>query len=101
MENRRSNREYDIKKDNVLIEWARNAFSWKKEEQRNSIAYKVIRISFFIGIFLSIIVAINSWCFVNPEYKVPNIKNDLRDIWNIVIPIITFAIGHIFGKHSE
>ena len=101
MENRSSNSKYSVSNNNVFIEWTRNAFSWKKEEQRNSIAYKIIRMSFFIGILLSIIVAINSWCFANPEYKVPNIKNDLRDIWNIVIPIITFAIGHIFGKHSE
>lgn len=101
MENRSTDNNYSIGNNNVFIEWTRNVFSWKKEKQKNSIAYKIICLSFFIGIFLSLIIAINSWCFASSEYKVPNIKSDLIDIWNIIIPIITFAIGHIFGKHSE
>ena len=101
MENIDKGRRYQIGKNNVLLEWSRNTFLLEKEKQKNSIAYNVIRLSFGVGILLSIFILINSWCFVDVENKVPNITSALRDVWNIVIPIITFALGHIFGRHSE
>lgn len=102
MENISSGKEYNVKnKNNLLITWIDRVYSWNVNKHRYSIAYSVIKYSFFVGAFLSIAVAVNCWIFGNSENKVPDITKDLTDVWNIVIPIITFAIGHIFGKQSD
>ncbi len=100
MKNIKTSTQYNISKIRTM-KWSRTPIKWESDERKDTIAHNVICFSFLIGILLSIPTILNCWYFKNEENKVPDLTGDLMDIWNIVIPIITFALGHVFGKHSE
>lgn len=66
---------------------------------KDSIIYLTIKWAFFAAIVITIFVIINYWFFRENE-KVPDFTGDLKIIWEIVIPIITLALGYAFGKQE-
>ena len=70
------------------------------EVAKDSIVYLVIRWSFISGSIITILVICNNWFFRDVE-KVPELTNDIKVVWNIIIPIITLALGYAFGKSRK
>ena len=67
------------------------------DDARNSLVYLTLKWTFGIGVILTIIVVVNTWIFPK-EYLVPNIMKDITGVWELVIPIITLALGYAFGR---
>ena len=70
------------------------------EDARNSFVYLTLRWAFWIGIVLTTLVVINNW-FFDVDYKVPDIMTDISTTWEIVVPLITLALGYAFGKSKD
>jgi hypothetical protein len=70
------------------------------EVAKDSIVYLVIKWSFVSGTVITILLVINNWLFRENE-KVPDLTNDIKVTWSIVIPIITLALGYAFGKSKR
>lgn len=70
------------------------------EVAKDSIIYLVIRWSFISGTIITLILVVNNWIFRENE-KVPDLTNDIKVTWSIVIPIITLALGYAFGKSKK
>lgn len=64
---------------------------------KDSIIYLVIKWSFISATILTILLIINNWFFREND-KVPDLTEDIKITWTIVIPIITLALGYAFGK---
>lgn len=64
---------------------------------QTAIVYKTIGWSFLAGSVFTSFIFILSW--VTGETK-PAI-DDIRTIWSIFIPVITLALGYLFGKGKE
>jgi hypothetical protein len=43
---------------------------------------------------------VNSWLFRKNE-MVPDFGHDVELVWDIVVPIITLALGYAFGKSRD
>jgi uncharacterized membrane protein len=67
------------------------------EVAKDSIIYLVIKWSFISGTIITVLVIANNWMF-RQEEKVPDLTNDIKNTWSIIIPIITLALGYAFGK---
>lgn len=67
---------------------------------KNSIVYLTIKWAFIVGTVLTIFIVLNNWLFRVNE-KVPDFTSDVRLIWEIIIPIITLALGYAFGKSEK
>ena len=67
------------------------------EDAKNSFVYLTIKWAFIAGCLVTILVVINSWIFRENE-KVPDFGHDIELVWDIVVPIITLALGYAFGK---
>lgn len=63
------------------------------DDAHNSIVYRTIKYSFHAAAWISISVIF---------YKIGTQKeiliDEIKDIWAIFIPLITLALGYIFGK---
>lgn len=70
------------------------------EVAKDSIIYLVIRWSFISGTIITFLLILNNWFFRENE-KVPDLVNDIKVTWSIVIPIITLALGYAFGKSKR
>jgi len=70
------------------------------EVAKDSIIYLVIKWSFISGTIISSLLIVNNWLFRENE-KVPDLTNDIKATWSIVIPIITLALGYAFGKSKR
>ncbi len=70
------------------------------EVAKDSIIYLVIRWSFISGTVITFLLVINNWLFL-VNGKVPDLTNDIKVTWSIVIPIITLALGYAFGKSKR
>jgi hypothetical protein len=70
------------------------------EVAKDSIIYLVIKWSFISGTVITGLLVINSWLFRVKE-KVPDLTDDIKVTWSIVIPIITLALGYAFGKSKR
>ena len=68
------------------------------ENAKHSIIYLVLKWAFVAGIIITTLIIINNWFFRDCENKVPDVTDDLRIVWEIVVPIITLALGYEFGK---
>ncbi|WP_270826564.1 hypothetical protein [Aeromonas sp. Y318-1] len=69
---------------------------------QDSIVWLTIKWSFSLGILLSIILIIFMWPS-KPEGVHPPIEanfpiEQLKTIWSIFVPIVTLALGYMFGK---
>jgi hypothetical protein len=73
------------------------------DEAKSGIVWKSIHFSFLIGIGLSIAVILFFIIslFSNEHSKLTFPIDYLKDIWAIFIPIITLALGYIFGKGDK
>ncbi|MDB5159491.1 MAG: hypothetical protein JWR50_4198 [Mucilaginibacter sp.] len=67
---------------------------------KDSIVYYTIKWAFIAGTVISVCVMINYWGFREKE-KVPDFTNDIKMVWEIVIPVITLALGYLFGKSQK
>ena len=63
------------------------------EHAQNSIVYKTIAWSFVAGGLLSAAAV----CIAVYESK-PNPLEEVKEIWAIFVPMITLALGYVFGK---
>jgi hypothetical protein len=63
------------------------------EHARNSIVYRTILWSFIGGGLLSAASMALALCLGKPAPI-----GDLKDIWSIFVPMITLALGYVFGK---
>lgn len=70
------------------------------EVAKDSIIYLVIKWSFTSGTIITFLLVINNWLF-RQEEKVPNLTDDIKVTWSIIIPIITLALGYAFGKSKK
>lgn len=70
------------------------------ENAKDSFIYLTLKWSFTTGIILSILIVINQWAFREAE-KVPDFIGDISTLWEILIPIITLALGYAFGKSKK
>uniref|UniRef100_UPI00404B419A hypothetical protein n=1 Tax=Gelidibacter sp. TaxID=2018083 RepID=UPI00404B419A len=70
------------------------------EVAKDSIIYLVIRWSFISGTIITILLIFNNWLFRENE-KVPDLTNDIKSTWSMVVPIITLALGYAFGKSKK
>lgn len=70
------------------------------EDARNSFVYITIKWAFIAGCIITVLIVINHWCF-RKEEKIPDITGDIQIIWDIIVPIITLALGYAFGKSRD
>ena len=70
------------------------------ENAKDSLIYLTLKWSFYSGIAITFLVVLNNWCFRN-EGKVPNLMEDISLTWEIILPIITLALGYAFGKSER
>lgn len=70
------------------------------EDAKNSFIYLTLKWSFISGCIITILVVANNWLFRQNE-KVPDFVNDIELIWNIIVPVVTLALGYAFGKSRE
>jgi len=63
---------------------------------QTAIVYKTIGWSFFAGSVFTIILFLLAWL----TDECPPIE-DIKTIWSIFIPVITLALGYVFGKGRE
>lgn len=70
------------------------------EDARNSFVYLTIKWAFISGCIATVLVVVNSWLFRKNE-MVPDFGHDVELVWDIVVPIITLALGYAFGKSRD
>lgn len=68
------------------------------DNAKHSIVYLVLKWAFISATIITVLVVINYWFFRDCENKVPAITDDLKIVWEVVIPIITLTLGYEFGK---
>lgn len=67
------------------------------ENAKDSFVYLTLKWAFISGCIVTAIVAVNHWLFRCDE-KVPDFMGDVKVAWDIIIPLITLALGYAFGK---
>lgn len=70
------------------------------EDAKNSLIYLTLKWAFVTGIIISVCIVLNHW-FFRMEEKVPDFIGDIKIAWEIIIPIITLALGYAFGKSQK
>lgn len=65
---------------------------------KDSIVYYTIKWAFIAGTIISVCVMIN-YCVYRD--KVSDFTDDVKKIWEMVVPIITLALGYLFGKSQK
>ena len=91
-------------KERSLNEWkvgTINNIVGSGDNAKHSIVTITIMCGFVSILIVTVLVVINYWCFRDCENKVPDIVGDLKNIWEIVIPLITLALGYEFGKSEK
>lgn len=64
---------------------------------QTAIVYKTIGWSFLAGSVFTLILFILAWSAGECETPI----EDIKTIWSIFIPVITLALGYVFGKGKE
>lgn len=70
------------------------------EDAKNSIIYLTLKWSFITGVVISLLIVLNHWSFGKNE-KIPDFMGDIKIAWEIIIPLITLALGYAFGKSQN
>ena len=70
------------------------------EDARNSFVYLTLRWAFIIGSAITILIIANDW-FFEQERESPTMMEDIASAWEIVVPLITLALGYAFGKSKD
>lgn len=66
------------------------------DDAKNSIIWVTIRWSFIIGGLLSLAIYLRP-VYCQNDYT-GNLIDDIKASWSIFMPVITLALGYIFGK---
>lgn len=67
------------------------------DNARDSFIYLTLKWAFISGCVATVVVAVNHWLFRCHE-KVPDFMGDIKIAWDIIVPLITLALGYAFGK---
>jgi len=67
---------------------------------KDSFVYLTLVWSFWVGIIITALLFINAWLFRENE-KVPDVIGDVSKTWDLIIPLITLALGYAFGKSRK
>ena len=70
------------------------------DDARNSFVYLTIKWAFISGCIITILIVMNHWLF-RKEEMVPDFTGDIQLVWDIVVPMITLALGYAFGKSRD
>jgi hypothetical protein len=70
------------------------------DDAKNSLIYLTLKWAFISGIVITTLIVINHWAFRLNE-KIPDFMSDIKIAWEILIPIITLALGYAFGKSHK
>lgn len=70
------------------------------DDARNSFVYITIKWAFISGCIITSFIVLNHWCFRDEE-KIPDFASDIQLVWDIVVPLITLALGYAFGKSRD
>lgn len=70
------------------------------EDARNSFVYLTIKWSFIAGCIITVLIVVNHWLFRMNE-TIPDFTHDIQLVWDIVVPMITLALGYAFGKSRD
>ncbi|WP_087026387.1 hypothetical protein [Thaumasiovibrio subtropicus] len=69
---------------------------------QDSVVWLTIRWSFILGITLSLVLIIFMWPSspdgIHPPLDAEFPIEQLKTIWSIFVPIVTLALGYMFGK---
>lgn len=88
------NRDGDIKLPRITETIGRG------EDARNSFVYITLEWAFIAGIAITLIIALDSWFFAKEDAS-QDIVSDIKLAWDIVVPVITLALGYAFGKSRD
>jgi len=70
------------------------------DDAKNSLVYLTLKWSFISGIVISGLIVLNHW-FFRQNLMIPNFMGDIKVAWEIIVPIITLALGYAFGKSQK
>jgi hypothetical protein len=70
------------------------------DDAKNSLIYLTLKWAFRTGIIISILIVVNHWLFRINE-KTPDFMGDIKIAWEIIVPLITLALGYAFGKSQK
>ncbi|EPM5663238.1 hypothetical protein [Vibrio alginolyticus] len=75
---------------------------------QDSVVWLTIKWSFFIGIGISVVIVLYMMYFTpkflpicDPSYKPTFPMEYIKSTWAIFVPIITLALGYMFGKGGK
>lgn len=68
------------------------------ENAKNSILFLVLKYAFFFAIIVIIIFAVNLWFFCRSNDN--GLLSGILEISKVVVPIITLALGYVFGQNK-
>lgn len=76
----------------------------KGEDAKNSIIWTIITWSLAIPTAITFFYFITMWAVYSNEFNIPEeaalIRMEILKVWGIFIPIITLALGYLYGKSS-
>ncbi len=70
------------------------------DDAKNSLIYLTLKWAFRTGIIISVLIVVNHWLFRINE-KIPDFMGDIKIAWEIIVPLITLALGYAFGKSQK
>lgn len=77
----------------------------KGEDAKNSIIWTIVTWSLAIPAGITFFYFLTMWyamyLFPNPDVHVGAIRENISKIWGLFIPIITLALGYLYGKSSR
>lgn len=77
----------------------------KGEDAKNSIIWTIVTWCLAIPACITFLYFVTMWyvlyLFPNPDVHVGAIREHISKIWGVFIPIITLALGYLYGKSSR
>ncbi len=70
------------------------------ENARHSLVLIVITGLLIIFVLITVLIFIDKWLTNNCDEN-KNIVKDIVDLWEMVLPVITLALGYAFGKNKN
>jgi hypothetical protein len=70
------------------------------QNAKDSLIYLTLKWAFISGCVLTSLICINNWFFVKEDNNV-DMTSSITKIWEIIIPVITLALGYAFGKSHK
>ena len=70
------------------------------DNAKNSIVYLVIKYAFISGTIMSVFMIV--YCvYFHSDINASSLLTNVLSIWDIVIPLITLALGYLFGYTNK